>query len=729
MVLRICAYLSLFLASLTFHLAAETESSPVSFALVHETQAIAPGRPFWVALHLKLEDNWHSYWKNPGDAGMPTSVEWTLPEGFTASPLVWPVPQKFTVDNLIGFGYENEVILLTQITPPETLAADKPVTVQANLRWLVCSDTQCVPGESQSEVSLPVADKEANSKSKWEHLFIRARSQMPAKLEGIRPIRGDSGIEVKLSLPENQNSQGLHADFYPEEKNMIDQTVNIEIAPIEGSPNQFKVILQETREFQKAHTANLKGILVLSNQDKKTIHSVEIDSPVAERYVSMVDSLPPVLQIQRRMIPEDAAFEGGLGMALLFAFLGGMILNLMPCVLPVVSFKILSFVKMAGQSRSTTIKHGLAFFFGVMLSFWVLAGGLLLLQAYGHSVGWGFQLQEPLFVALLAALMLVFGLSMFGVFEMGAGIISWADDAQNRIAGKSSGLTKSFGSGILATLVATPCTGPMLGAALGFASTLSPAAGMLIFTSLGVGMAFPYLILACFPNLLRFLPKPGAWMESFKELMGFLMIATVIWLVWVFGAQTDNTAVILLMLGFWMLALGCWCYGKWGIPVKDKATRIFGISLALIFAAVAGYFIIEASRPSDENTEIAMQDAVNPPDITDWVAFSPEKIVDLQNKGVPVLVDYTAKWCLICQANHMVFEGKEVSEKLASLGVVKMVADWTKNDPVITEELKKFGRSGVPLYLLYTGDPSKPPVMLPQVLTQEVVLEAIKNIK
>jgi thiol:disulfide interchange protein len=414
-------------------------------------------------------------------------------------------------------------------------------------------------------------------------------------------------------------------------------------------------------------------------------------------------------------------FEGGLLLALFFAFLGGLLLNLMPCVLPVISFKILSFVKMSGQCRHTTLKHGVAFSSGVIFSFWVLAGIMLILQAYGRSAGWGFQLQEPLFVAILAAILTVFGLSLFGVFELG---ISMTALAGSRPQNKNEGLTGSFFSGVLATTVATPCTGPFLGSAIGFAVTLPPFQAMFIFTFLGLGMASPYLLLAYFPQLLRFLPKPGEWMVAFKEIMGFLMFGTVLWLSWVFGAQTSTLGIVLLLWALFFISFGCWIYGKWSSPVNAKMTRWIGYSMAFLCLSIGSFIIYRSVSPDTiavSSLQKAHEDKI-------WQPFSESKIANLRKKGIPVFVDFTAKWCLICQTNHMVLSTPEVEAKFDQLGVVRMKADWTKNDPKISAALRRFGRNGVPLYVLYSPNLSDSPQILPQILTPDGVIKYLETL-
>lgn len=604
----------------------------IKISLLSEEKTIQPSHPFWVAIRIQFDKNWHAYWKNPGNSGMATKVEWKLPEGFTASPLVWPTPERLDIDGINVYGYKGEFILLSQITPPSSYTSSKPPSIGAQVTWLICSDSQCVPGKSDTNtITLSVTEMTPKINKKWEELFAKARASA-------------------VQMPET------------------DSTL------------------------------------------EKSTHQTE-----------------SAVSIQTFQAPSEK-LEGGLAMALLLAFSGGMILNLMPCVLPIVSFKILSFVNMANKCRILTLKHGLAFFFGVLISFWSLAGTLLILQMFGQSVGWGFQLQDPLFVAILAAILLVFGLSMFGLFELG----SFATNLAGQVVPKEE-LSGSFMSGILATIVATPCTGPFLGTAVGFAFTASAPAAMLIFTFLGLGMALPYLILAAFPQLLRFLPKPGVWMETFKQVVGFIIVATILWLIWVFSAQTSSLSVVLLLFSFFWISLACWIYGKWGSPVNTRVSRL--ISSVLIIASLGTGIYIITTATSSAVTEVANADHVagtavklDAPRTNEWETFSPERVAYLQSQGIPVLIDFTAKWCLVCQVNHAVLASDVVDKKLADLGVVKMKADWTKNDLVITNELRKLGRNSVPLYVLYTKDPLEQPHILPQVLTAETVIQHLEQI-
>lgn len=700
--------------------------NPVTFSLVAEEESIQPGRPFWVAIHLDIEDNWHTYWKNPGDAGMPLAVNWTLPEGFEASPLVWPTPKRFDVASAVGFGYEEEVTLLTQITPPSSYS-EKMASIAVEARWVVCSDMTCLPGDGQQILIIPVKAEEPAKASAAQTLFEQARLLVPKKHEAVTAKRKNDLIEIAFvdSLQHVRD-----AEFFPEHKKAMNVTVPSLLQPPAGKSEKYVLVMQELSAQEK-----LKGVLVLHTEAGD--ESYEVDVPISpaqgESEVSMVIGAETKFsQSQHVTTPHSShhsfEFEGGVAMAIVFAFLGGMILNLMPCVLPVVSFKVLGFVKLAGESRKLIFQHGIAFSVGVLLSFWALAALLLILQAYGRSVGWGFQLQEPLFVAVLAAFLFIFGLSLFGVFEFGTSIMSAAGDVQHKTQQRSQ-LASSFVSGILATAVATPCTGPFLGSAVGFAVTLPAYQAMLIFTALGLGMAFPYLALAAFPALLRFMPKPGPWMATFKELMGFLMMASVVWLVWVFSAQTSSLSVSLLLAGFFLFSCASWVYGRLATPLRKRWVRMIGTTLALVFFGMGGYTLKLSTSPWAESVGSTTSAKQGNTEIADvWEEFSPERVAELREQGIPVFIDFTAKWCLICQTNHLVLSGEDVSDVFVKKGVVRMKADWTKQDEVIAAELRKFGRNSVPLYVLYDSDIESEPQILPQVLTPDAVLESLQQL-
>lgn len=688
------------------------ESDVVTTHLLSEEESIQPGRPFWVAIHMKIADDWHTYWKNPGDTGMAPSINWELPPGFTIAENLWLTPQRFVVQDLVGFGYEGDNTLLVKITPPSS-NSEKSVKLSYTLSWLACSNDSCLPGESMGSITLPFEAKPPTTHPKNTIHFSQAREQLPQK-QPVQVFHQDGLIAINLE----KSIEEISGAYFCPEAQTIDQSFE---PNVDGSGST--VILKA----QDKQLKQLKGVLVLfkgSIEEPIVMKAIEIDSPIQSSH-EMPEHAIAMLE-KAKVSSNDSISSAGIGSGHEFiiivglAFIGGMILNLMPCVLPIISLKILNFVQLSGQSRASTLKHGMVFSFGVLVSFWLLAALLLLLQAYGHAIGWGFQLQEPVFVAALAALLLALSLNMFGIFEMGNSIISVANKAHGKLGGNTPGLWNSFFSGVLATAVATPCTGPFLGSAIGFAVGAPSYQAMMIFTSLGLGMALPYIILSGFPRLTRFLPKPGPWMNTFKEIMGFLMLATVLWLAWVYGAQTDNISLLLLLAAFFVLAVGCWIYGKWGTPLETFAKRTTSRLLALLCIVLSGYIIMTATHEA----KIEMAGEVE----SEWQSFSPELIADLQNQGKPIIIDFTAKWCLICQVNHLVLTSEAVTSKLNEFEVVKVKADWTRNNPVITEELKKHGRNGVPLYLLYSGKPGSKPKVLPQVLTPENVIQELKNL-
>lgn len=703
--------------------------SHVKVEFLQEEESIQPGQPFWVALHFELEKDWHVYWKNPGDAGIPLKVEWVLPEGFEAGPLQWPFPEKFTASDMVGFGYTSEVTLLSQISPPEQLDLNSKIDLQAKINWLVCSSLTCQPGSTTVDLPITVSTEQPKKNEKWKAIFGQARAKIP-QTHIVKTVR-KQGI-VQLEVPQEVMAQAdiREVEFFPEQQNIIDHAIEPTVDASSDDANRYLVNLKGSDEIG-AGSKYLKGVLVLHKQNGIQ-EAFDVESLIEEepnQDISLLTSHNrPSLSIgDYSNSASSFDFEGGIGLALLFAFIGGMILNLMPCVLPVMSFKVMSFVKMAGQSRSLTFKHGLMFSLGVILSFWLLASVMLMLRTYGQAVGWGFQLQEPLFVVILASILFIFALSLFGLFEWGMFFASWAGQTQVETTQKSSGYGGSFFSGVLATAVATPCTGPFLGSAIGFAVTLPIFQSLLIFTSLGLGMCFPYLLLAAFPSFLRFMPKPGAWMETFKQLMGFLLLATVLWLMWVFSAQTDTFSLICLLAGFLCFSIGAWIYGRNCSPIVKRRKRILAFAFVIFFAFI-GIEVILLPRASWYSQELSSNDSKsNRNHWADWENFSPERVAQLRNAGKPILIDFTAKWCLICQANHLVLASDDVKTQLDDLGVVKMKADWTKNDPVITEELSKFGRNSVPLYVLYGPDENQPPVIMPQVLTPDVIAEHLEQ--
>lgn len=705
------SYMRTFLLSCVFFLGtglagyAADEKAPVQAHLISEEEAIQPGRSFWVGINLEMAEGWDTYWLNPGDSGFPTQVNWNLPEGFKAGPLLWPYPEKFVVDSLVAFGYIDTVLLMTEITPPSNLPADQKINIGADVNWLACKES-CVPGNASLALALPVTDRLPIIDATSASLFSSARKALPQKGENVTVSSETDEIVLNFKPQPGAFGEIESLFFIPEQGEVIDY-----MAPQSFSIDGDRLTLSMKRMHSENALSTLKGVLLISEKGSSMKRAIQVDNEF--------DSAEAAA-------PEAALPEGvsTVAVALLFAFLGGMILNVMPCVLPVIALKIFGFVKMADQKKSVIFKHGGVFSFGVLVSFWILSGALLILRAYGEGIGWGFQLQEPVFVAILAVLLFLLGLSLFGLFEMGTSLISFG----GKTTSTSSPLTSSFMSGVLATLVATPCTGPLLGPALGFAMTLSPLSALSIFTAMGIGMSFPYLLFSAFPQLVRYLPKPGNWMDTFKQLMGFLMMATVVWLIWVFGAQTDEVALFALLVALLMIAIGAWIFGKWGALNRGRITRMIATLVAalIVFTGAGGIIVVtkrhqEVVSTSEEAVEIVSENG--------WAAYSPERVEELRKLGTPVFVDFTAKWCLICQTNKVVLHSSEIQKAFQEKGVVLMTADWTKRDAVITEQLTKLGRTGVPVYVLYSSDPKEAPQILPQTLSAKVVHSYLDKLK
>ncbi len=718
-------------AILTGQLPAEEASKPafvkpVTASLVVDKEPILPGETFSIALHLKLGPKWHAYWKNPGDAGAPPEVVWKLPEGFTVKEVLWATPKRFELGSAVGFGYEDEMTLIAEVVAPIT-PVPSPLLLAADVEWVVCNEVTCLPGESHAELVLD--GQEGSPAAEQVVFFEKARGQIPQKSHDLVVSR--KGNHVEVVVPQGTlNGEVRKVEFFPDDSSTMRTSLVPHWIPGEKGEMQGTVVLPET-----GSDVEVTGVMVLHYETGPSAFEIGVpESNAREVAVGRVAKPGMTVATEQSTKPAVAAsegdfdHEGGFWAALALAFVGGMILNLMPCVLPIISFKVLGFVRLAGQSRKLVVKHGVAFCVGVLLSFWVLAALLLLMQTYGHAVGWGFQLQEPLFVVVLASIIFIFGLSLFGVFEMGTSLIGAASQgiSQAQSGGK---LTGSFFSGVLATAVATPCTGPFLGSAVGFAVTLSPLKAMLIFTAIGLGMGLPYLALSAFPALLKYMPKPGAWMETFKQLMGFMMVATTGWLVWVFGAQMGSFSMSLLLMAMFIFSLGAWIYGRWDTPVRSYQARLFGRAAALIVFAF-GCFVAYTATTSWSEAMSGVYDSAEEKEIAaEWEEYSPERVAELRSKGIPVFVDFTAKWCLICQMNHVILSMDEVSQGFAARGVVKMKADWTKRDGMIAAELKKLGRNSVPVYALYAPGEETAPQILPQVLTQEIVLSAILQLE
>jgi thiol:disulfide interchange protein DsbD len=699
--------------------AADVVKTPhVEAQLVSRHATFQPGKPIEAALRLKIIDHWHTYWRNPGDSGLPTKLKWTLPEGFAAGEIEWPYPRKLPLGPLMNFGYEGEVLHLVSIQTPASFQPGAKVTFTAKADWLVCADV-CIPEEGVVSLSLAAAGTAPTVNSQWEAAFARTRSALPS--ETLKDVSvAIEGMTATISAKTNSTIDASAVAFYPHRDDVM---ANAAKQTFSKTQDGFTLTVP-LADPKNNDLKTLDGVLVADDSDKRAVNwggnlsarAVTISAPVTHVGGATSPKSSNGGQIQAKM-PEIPRADLSLALALLLAFLGGLVLNLMPCVFPVLGIKVMGFVENAhGESRLLR-RQGAAYFVGVLISFMALAGLMLALRGAGQSIGWGFQMQEPLFVGALAVLFFVMAINLSGVFEFGTSIQAVAGDAEQRA--QSNPLVGAFISGVLATVVATPCMAPGLGASVGFTLSQSAPIALLVFVAIAVGLALPVSLLSFFPALLRYLPKPGAWMDTFKQVMAFPLYGTVVWLVWILGAQTGNDGVAALLAGLTVLALAGWVYGR-----MQTRKPVAAIAVGLALGAVGLWFAWTGASAVAPTPEPAAGSAASSASPSDWVPFSTERIAALRNDGKSVFVDFTATWCITCQVNNRVALNDEaVVAQMKTRNVVRMKADWTRKDPAITAALAAFGRNGVPLYVLYP--PRGEPVILPELLTPTLVLDAI----
>ncbi len=652
----------------------------VAASLVAAETSVQPGRAFTVALRLVHEPHWHTYWLNAG-TGYPTKLTWQLPDGWTASDIQWPAPIaiKDTSGIVTGNGYDGEILLPVTLTAPASLKPGETIALRAKAEWLMCKDT-CVPGEAEVFLTLPVTDQTPATDKTLSAAFARLPLPQPPTGWKIAAAQGTKTITLTLS---GGNTPLPNARFFS-----TDALIQYdEPQSLSNTTEGIRLVLPVSPSFEGKPT-HLTGVLTYgesADQRHGLIIKAELTAAAA---------------------PTNNTPTAGLLPTLLLAFVGGLILNLMPCVFPVLGIKILGFVNQAGSDRRKVTLHGIVFALGVLASFWALAAVLAILRAGGSQLGWGFQLQSPAFVFILAAVMLIFALSMSGVFEFALRATAIGGNLQSK-----SGYTGSFLTGVLATVVATPCSAPFLAPALGAALALSTLASFAIFTTIAIGLATPYLLLSIFPGAIKVLPRPGMWMETFKQVMAFPLYATVGYLVWVLAGQLTDTGLLNTLFGLTLVAMAAWLYGRYTAPGSKPARVRFGfIGGAVLFTAGALLGWPRAAAPTD----------------LVWEKWSPAAVASAQQAGKTIYVDFTARWCATCQANkRLVFGSDDVKRLFRERGIVTLKGDWTNHDPAITAELAKYNRSAVPFNLIYKPGATEP-VALPELLTAATVLSALQ---
>ncbi len=671
--------------------AADFEDGNVQADLIAEVDAIVPGEPFWVALRQNIRPGWHTYWRNPGDSGAPTTISFDLPDGFTVSDIQWPLPNRIAYGPLMNFGYKDEVILPVEITPPETLTGSE-LTLDAFAEWLVCADI-CIPEDDDLSLTLPV--RESSQKSGFAPLFEAVRATIPQAIGVVaRQTNLETHVRLEVDMPGLSAGRIQEVSFFPFAEGAMENP-----APQEWELTETGLAIEVQQGWDFAPDVPFDGVLAIEEDSGETLISAFEIRPALDGAAAA-----------------SAAPAVGLATALVFAFLGGLILNLMPCVFPVLSIKILSLMSQVGSHSSHIRLHGWVYLAGVVLSFVAVAVVLIALRAGGAQIGWGFQLQSPLVVGLLAYLFFAIGLNLFGFFELGTSIMSVGQGASEK-----EGLSGSFFTGVLATVVAAPCTVPFMATAVGFALTQSNAIALLTFAALGLGMATPYVALCYSPAAMERLPRPGPWMARFKELLAFPMFATAIWLVWVLSQQAGSTGVLAVGVGALLIAFGIW--------LAKHLSRAVGGGLAAVMILGALYLptmLERSAAPASTGETVTAAPSASyegPP----WIAWSPETADELKENG-PVFINFTAAWCITCKVNEAVaLDSAAVRDAFAERSVTYLKGDWTNEDPAITQALEAYGRSGVPLYLLYSPGESRAEV-LPQVLTESIVLQAIETL-
>jgi thiol:disulfide interchange protein/DsbC/DsbD-like thiol-disulfide interchange protein len=668
----------------------------VKAQLVANTTAVVPGKPFTVGLLLHMVPGWHTYWKFPGDAGIPTELKWKLPPQWKTREIQWPIPLKLNEPGEIQiYGYHDEVLLMQEIIPPSSLAGSS-VRLSADASWLVCEKI-CIPGNAEVNLDLPIAAQAAPAN---EDLFARFRKLLPERwpTEVATAQWNRHGSGARLTIESATLAQYRVVDFYP----LPDANVVVGHPYVENRAGN-KITFRIPFDSADKNLTGINGLIVFADQ------------PNSERRRAWTAPEVPAIATTK---PTSSGSQSLLTL-FFFGFLGGVILNLMPCVLPVVSLKIFGFVQQAGQSRQKILRSGLAFAAGIFAWFIGLGLVLIALKSAGHQISWAPQFTNSYFVFGMSVLVLVFALNLFGVFE-----ISLPQSATRGMLGAATreGDAGSFFQGVFATLLATPCTAPFLGTALGFAFAQSAVVILAMFLSIAAGMALPYVLLCAQPAWLRFLPKPGPWMNHVKQFMGFLLLATLVFLLYVIGAQRGLEGLIWVCSFLLVVSIACWIKGVFLVPSAASRTRaVAAIVMVLLLATSGAYFIGQKFRNS---TAATITESAN----GDWQPFSAARLQAELDQGHPVFVDFTAAWCLNCKFNEAhVLENAAVREAFQQRGVVKLKADWTNGDPVITKFLQQFGRVGVPFYVLYPGT-AEEPIVFPELLTKNIVLEKLERL-
>lgn len=685
----------------------------IDVELISESRNVVPGQTLWTAIRLDPTEGWHTYSKWPGDSGDATFVHsWTLPEGAQAGDIQWPNPTwlPFPGSDLVTFSYKEEVMLMVPIeVPADFTGSEFPIT--AHVEWQVC-DLICLIEDAEVSLTLPVTGDQLQPDPQWADAFAATRENLPIREHAIEGLFAIAGDRISFSFTSNDRVFADAEDvwFFPEQRRILNPGPLRDVTLLPGlvqiTHAQPRRMLTDLEQVNGLLSVQYAGGQVRGYE--LTTERASDDGLAAIAVVASEQAGPGNL----------AGGDRSLIVIILFAMLGGLILNLMPCVFPVLSIKVLNLTAKGNASSGQKKMHGLAYTAGIVLTFMVLASVLLVLRAGGEAVGWAFQLQSPWFVALLVFLFFVMGLSLSGVYEFGTRLMGVGTNLNTTTKGYKS----SFFTGVLATIVASPCTAPFMGAALGFALAQSWLVAMIVFAFLGLGMALPFLALAFSPALMKHMPKPGPWMVTFKEFMAFPMYAAALWLLWVLGVQVGVNGMVAVASAALLLALALWLLQKASSATAGwrRANTVVSLVLVVVALSVLRMPLLEP-RLGAPDAGIDMSGARYE---ADFEPFAASRVTELRNSGTPVLVNMTAAWCITCLANERTtLSTQRVQQAMRNSGITYMKGDWTNQDPEISRVLDEFNRPSVPLYILYPGDPTADPIILPQLLTPTIVLD------
>lgn len=719
--MRLIAFVFLVLAFVTQGAAAQSPSysEPVVTGnakswLVSEKRAISPGETLTVAFYQELREGWHVYWKNPGDSGLPLVLNWTLPEGYSAGDIQYPVPHKLPFGPLLNYGHEGKLAFLVEVTAPETAVAGSDVTFDVAASWLICADV-CIPENGDLTLTLPVVDEPQRTDFAAAKIFADARAHLPAPQAATATwydIDGAPALAVTGGF-----IAGAEDIYFFEAVGGLVEPAAPQKVHVEGDTAYLS--FTAGYEYAPAGLQTLPGVIAWESdgyQGMEIIAARGEDVPAAFSATAAADAVDVAEDVPAAPPAETTGLLTILGMSLL----GGIILNVMPCVFPVIFIKAASLAKSAQEERGTIIRHGFLYTFGILITFLAMAGLLMALRAGGEQIGWGFHLQSPITVSIFAVVILLVGLNLAGVFEIGTSVQGVGSGLASR-----GGNAGAFFTGLLAVAVAAPCIGPFLGVPVGYALSAPAAVGFMVFGLIGLGLALPYLLISLMPGLANMLPKPGPWMETFKQVLSFAMFATLIWLIWTLTLQAGTQGLVLLLIALLVAGFAAWAFGK-----GQTARGSWGmISKAVALAALVGAgWIIAGITP--QARVVAATSAPGEGDLTKLptAIYSEAALEEYRAQGVPVFIDFTAAWCVTCQFNKTtVLTRPPVVAAFHEKNVIYMVADWTVQDPEITKALEKQGRSGVPLYLFYAPGVEKPQV-LPQTLSIDLMLKTFSEL-